>query len=210
MPCLSFQIFSYMMKNLITLVLLTALPFVVGFYWQTPGSADRSFDDSLPFNPEHLDGAFTGGFGEQTCHSCHFDNDLNMEGGSLTLQGVEEKYRAGKEYVITVTVESEHLEIGGFQMTARFEDGSQAGSFEWEGDRLMFTPAVSNDIKYLQHSADGTDPTGEREVRWTFTWLAPEDEREVIFNIAANAGNNDDSAFGDWIYVKEIVIKPGE
>ncbi len=161
------------------------------------------------FNPEHLDGAFTGGFGEQTCHSCHFDYDLNMDGGSLNIEGLPDPYEPGAEYPLTLTVESEQLEKGGFQMTARFEDGTQAGWFEWESDRLMVTPSISEEIQYVQHSEKGTGPANERELSWTLTWQAPEDEAGlVIFNIAANAGNNDDSAFGDWIYTKKIAIKP--
>lgn len=158
------------------------------------------------FNPDHLDGAFTGGFGEETCRSCHFDYDLNMEGGSLSIDGLNEEYEPGSEVDIIVTVQSEQLEIGGFQLTARFEDGSQAGTFEWEGNRLRVTPEVSGDVQYIQHSEEGTEPTGEREVSWSFTWIAPETGGPVIFNVAANAGNYDDSSFGDWIYAKEIEV----
>ncbi len=161
------------------------------------------------FYPEELDGPLTGGFGELTCHSCHFDYEINDERGSLTVEGPTENYRPAKAHRFQVAVESERLGIGGFQMTARFEDGSQAGTFEFEGDRLMFTSATDPDIQYLQHSSDGTSPTGERKVVWEFVWNAPEkNDRPVIFNIAANAGNYDYSEFGDWIYVKEFHSKP--
>lgn len=171
--------------------------------------ANKELDYLHPLNPEYLDGPFTGGFGEQSCHSCHFDYDLNQDGGSLTIQGINDVYKPGSSYEVTVTVESEQLKIGGFQMTTRFEDGTQAGSFEWEDERLMFTPSISGDLQYLQHSSKGTSPTGKQEVSWSFIWQSPEDGQEpVIFNIAANAGNYDDSSFGDWIYVDEIIISP--
>ena len=174
-----------------------------------PEKNQPATDSQHNFNPEHLDGPFTGGFGELTCHSCHFDYDLNREEGSLTIAGINDTFKAGKNYKLTVTVESEHLEIGGFQMTARFEDGSQAGEFLWDDNRLMLTPSISDKIQYLQHSDVGTSPTGERKVSWSFNWLAPDDKsKTVIFNIAANAGNYDDSAFGDWIYVKELATSP--
>lgn len=168
-------------------------------------STTNTVDD---LNPEHLDGPFTGGFGEETCRSCHFDYDLNQEGGSLAVKGLDNPLEPGESYEVIVTVESEQLEVGGFQMTARFKDGTQAGEFEWTGDRLMLTPSVGDDIQYLQHSSEGTSPTGDREVSWTFIWLAPENRssNQVIFNIAANAGNDDDSSFGDWIYAEEIVL----
>ena len=160
-------------------------------------------------NPDHLDGTFTGGFGEETCRSCHFDYDLNMDGGSLVLDGVPESYESGKDYEITVTLQAEQLEVGGFQMTTRFEDGSQAGDFSWDGEHLMFTPSISDEVKYLQHTADGTEPSSEGEIQWTFTWTSPEvNDGEVILNIAANSGNYDDSSFGDWIYAKELTLRP--
>jgi hypothetical protein len=159
--------------------------------------------------PDYLPGAFTGGFGEETCHSCHFDYDLNDERGSLTVQGPDEKYTPGESYEFTVIVESERIGNGGFQMTARFEDGSQAGRFDWTGDRLTFTPSVDENIQYLQHSEAGSNLTAEREISWSFEWIAPDNNPgPVIFNIAANAGNDDYSAFGDWIYVQEIIVKP--
>lgn len=162
----------------------------------------------VAFYPDHIPGAYTGGFGEETCHSCHFDYDINEERGHLTVEGIEETYSPGETYELVVSVESEHLEIGGFQMTARFEDGSQAGQFKWTGDRLILTPGLSDDIQYLQHSGSGTEPTSERKVSWTFEWVAPDQGgAPVIFNITANAGNDDFSPFGDWIYVQEITVK---
>ncbi len=196
------------MKATFTLLIIIQLPFIVGIYLPEKNTANFH-RTSFNINPEHLDGPFTGGFGEETCHSCHFDYDLNQEGGSLNVKGLEEPYQPGSTYEVTVLVESEHLEIGGFQMTSRFEDGSQAGKFDWESERLTFTPSIHDEVQYLQHSRDGTTPTAERKVSWIFTWEAPENRSDpVIFNIAANAGNNDDSAFGDWIYVKELVSVP--
>lgn len=196
------------MKLIFKISAIIIVPFLIGITLPEP-EADYSYDKTRDSNPDHIQGPFTGGFGEETCRSCHFDYDLNMEGGSLTVDGISKTFKPGKNYEITVTVESEQLEVGGFQMTARFEDGTQAGSFEWEGDRLMFTPSVTDEIHYLQHTKGGTEPTGDREIRWTFIWNAPEKSgQDIILNIAANAGNYDDSSFGDWIYAKELILKP--
>lgn len=196
------------MKSAVKLFIIILIPFLAGLSMpETKPLYESFFGEDM--NPDRIDGPFTGGFGEQTCHSCHFDYDLNMDGGSLLVDGLPVAYTPGREYSITVTVQSEHLENGGFQLTSRFEDGSQAGSFSWDGDRLKYTPDVSDEIKYLQHSREGTLPTGERKVSWTFNWMAPKsDGEDIIINVAANAGNDDDSAFGDWIYVNELVLKP--
>jgi hypothetical protein len=160
-------------------------------------------------NPDHLDGAFTGGFGEETCRSCHFDYDLNKDGGNLTLVGLPKSYQPGKDYQITVELQAEQLEVGGFQLTTRFEDGSQAGDFSWDGEHLMFTPSVSDELKYLQHSESGTQKVDDKKIQWIFTWRAPNHAgRDIILNIAANSGNYDDSSFGDWIYAEEITLRP--
>ena len=193
------------MKIFLKLTTIILFPFIIGF--SLPDNKPGFFFDDL--NPDHLDGPFTGGFGELTCHNCHFDYDINMQGGRLVLDGISEPYIPKKVYQITVTVESERLRNGGFQMTARFEDGTQAGSFDWQGDKLMFTPSISDQVMYLQHSVNGTRPTSNQQISWTFSWRAPaETNSPVIFNIAANAGNDDDSAFGDWIYVKERTLSP--
>lgn len=194
------------MHTLFKLIPIILAPLVIGITLAGM-EPEPDIEQTFEFNPDHLDGAFTGGFGEQTCRSCHFDYDLNMEGGSLSIQGLDEPYKPGGEIPITVTVQSEQLEIGGFQLTARFEDGTQAGSFAWNGDRLMFTPDIDGNVQYIQHSEEGTKPTDEREVSWSFTWTAPETGDPVVFNVAANAGNYDDSSFGDWIYIEEMKVE---
>ena len=205
------------MQQLLQILSIVLFPFLAGIVldWiQTPDDPGHYDDFATEMNPDHLDGAFTGGFGELTCHSCHFDYDLNMEGGKLITEGIPDRYNAGERYNITVRIQSEQLEIGGFQLTARFlENGKQAGSFSWSGDRLRFTPesSVGDSIQYIQHSSNGTAPTANRTVEWSFMWTAPETAQEpVLFNLASNAGNYDDSSFGDWIYVKELKSVPEE
>jgi hypothetical protein len=193
------------MKTVLQLTFITLLPFVVGLA-VNGGTPESVSDSNSVFYPEHLDGAYTGGFGEETCRSCHFDYDLNMDGGSLTVDGLDEIYNPGQVVPITVTVQSEQLEIGGFQMSARFEDGSQAGSFKYTGDELIFTPGIEGPIQYIQHSNEGTVPENGRSKSWSFNWVAPENGATVLFNVSANAGNYDDSSFGDWIYSKEITV----
>lgn len=188
------------------------LPFAVGLTLQ-------EFDDATYFgsdagnrfmdNPEHLDGAFTGGFGEETCRSCHFDYDLNWEDGNLTVNGIPEKIDAGSEYEIKILVEREDLGKAGFQMTARYADGRQAGTFQRsDNNRLAFTKAVPDSLQYIQHSKEGTEPVENGQNSWIINWKAPDTLADsVYFNITANAANNDQSEFGDWIYQQEFVVK---
>ncbi|MDX1586189.1 MAG: choice-of-anchor V domain-containing protein [Balneolaceae bacterium] len=159
-----------------------------------------------PFYPEELPGTFTGGFGEDTCHSCHFDYPLNPEEGSLSLNGIPENYEKEKTYTITVTVSREDLGQAGFQITSRFSNGKQAGSFSGNSDQVQFT-RTENQIEYLQHSLKGSKVNNSTTQSWEFIWEAPSNYRgEIIFNIAANAGNGDASAFGDYIFTDKITV----
>jgi hypothetical protein len=91
----------------------------------------------------------TGGFDEPTCRACHFDQSVNDAEGSLTLDGVPQRVQPGKTYRLIVTLERPGLARGGFQLSARFADGT-------------------------------------------------------LVHVAANAANDDDSQFGDFIYVLEV------
>lgn len=158
-----------------------------------------------PAYPETLPGAFTGGFGEETCHSCHFDYPLNPGTGSLAVEGVPGQYRPGKRYTFTIVLKRKELGRAGFQLSSRFTDGSQAGEFSNNSERLRFTKALRT-VRYLQHSSEGSTVNGNR-AQWEVQWTAPSPgEGKIIINMAANAGNGDASAFGDYIYVREFRI----
>ena len=62
----------------------------------------------------------TGGFGESTCQSCHFDFPLNAGDGAVELRGIpEEGYEAGKAYRVTVVVRKAGMQRGGLEAAAR-------------------------------------------------------------------------------------------
>ncbi len=160
--------------------------------------------------PEHLTGSFTGGFGEETCRSCHFDYDLNPDGGSLSVSGIPKAISAGDSLNITITVKRNELGRAGFQLSARHENGSQAGHFDITANsRVMFSEAVADSLQYVQHSSRGSKVGDEKQNSWTINWIAPDKlNKGVIFNVTANAANGDQSEFGDFIYAKEIEVGP--
>jgi hypothetical protein len=197
------------MKLLIKITAITLFPFIIGISMnQNEGAAidENKLRDTYP---EHIAGAYTGGFEEQSCHSCHFDYDLNQPEGELSVSGIEESFEAGQEYAIKIRVNRIDMSVAGFQMTARFEDGSQAGKFEID-DKLTTTPNIESSVTYVQHAVGMVDAeNGEKS--WQITWTAPNQATQpIIFNIAANAANGDASAFGDWIYLKEMEIEPAQ
>ena len=142
-----------------------------------------------------------------TCYQCHWDNPLNDPGGRLSLAGVPDTYIPGERYPITVAIAHPELVKGGFQMSARFEDGKNAGAFR-SPDPL--TASISDEethVTYVQHTALGARKA-ERESRWEVEWTAPSQGGTVVFHVAANASNGDASPLGDFISTTSATVRP--
>lgn len=159
--------------------------------------------------------AVTGGFGEPTCQKCHWDNPLNDPAGSLRLEGVPRAYVPGRAYQLRVILRRRDLRRGGFELSARFAAGSpgdagagQAGRFVASDPRLQIVSEPGKNVEYIQHTKTGSTPPRTGEQRWTLDWEAPlAAPAAVIFSIAANAANDDNSPLGDFIYTAEITIR---
>ena len=145
---------------------------------------------------------FSSGFGEQSCHACHFSRELNQPPGSLSLLGVPERYSSGTTYPITVIVTRPGMAAAGFQLTARFTDGArQAGSLApspADSSRVAIT--LSYDIAYAFQLRAGSAPARGDTASWTVLWTAPTTPGSVSFHVAANAADADDTVDGDFVY----------
>ena len=95
----------------------------------------------------------TGGFGEPTCHACHFDHPINAPGGSLRLGGLPESYTAGVRYSIRVGLTRRGTQRAGFQIAE--SELRTALSLD-----PRFVPALVNLADLLR--AQGRDADGER------------------------------------------------
>lgn len=155
----------------------------------------------------------TGGFGEPTCHACHFDHPINAPGGSLRLVGLPESYTAGARYSMRVGLTRRGTQHAGFQIAVRFADGPgkghDAGVLEPGDARVEIVSSREGRPHYAQHTSAGP-PIGDRaETDWSVIWTAPADGRwPVTAHIAATAGNGDDSPLGDFVYLKEVRSRP--
>lgn len=148
--------------------------------------------------------ARTGGFGEMTCHECHWDNPLNEKPGQLTLTGVPPTYTPRQEYLITVALVRPDVSLAGFQLASRFEAGGNAGGNAGTlRSTDQFTETVQgedNRITYAQHTKAGAVVPTAGTARWVFEWTAPSTGGTVVFHVAGNASNVDSSPLGDFIY----------
>jgi hypothetical protein len=167
----------------------------------------------VAFVEEPLPG-FTGGFGEPTCHQCHFDNSLNDPAGELTISGLPEHYTPGARYQITVRVSRPALGRAGFQLAARFgpggDEGRQAGHLQRADERTVVIPDRDRGIQYAQHTFRGTLAQSRGEVSWTVEWTAPASSAApVLLHVVANATNDDGTPLGDFVYRHEARSLPG-
>jgi hypothetical protein len=153
----------------------------------------------------------TGGFGEPSCHACHFEQDVNRGSGAITLQGFPERFTPGASYALTVLLTQPKLAAAGFQLTARFENGRQAGVLRpGPGERTRVEVTVDSAIAYVHHLYDGTVPVARDTARWSIVWEAPPDPGMVVFHIVANAANDDSSPLGDAIYTRSVRLTAGK
>jgi hypothetical protein len=151
----------------------------------------------------------SGGFGEPTCQACHDDAAADTGAGRLAVSGVPDRWEPGRTYLLTVRLSHPGMRAAGFQLTVRFEDGSQAGSLRPGPDEERRVGLiVDRDIQYAHQLYDGGDPAGDGKGRWTLTWQAPADSgRVVVLHAAAVAANDDLSPLGDFVHTATRVIR---
>lgn len=131
--------------------------------------------------------------GRDNCATCHFEAAPVRSGEALSLSGLPARVEAGKLYELTLTLKHAGMKVAGFLVSAT------GGAFvTGEGVEVREAAARST----LARAKQGAAAT------WRFSWRAPEDVlQEVAFYVSANAGNDDQSPFGDVIYLDVVKAK---
>lgn len=148
--------------------------------------------------------ALTGGFREETCHSCHNSfpvNEGRTRGGVFQVIGVPKSFEGGRTYPITVLLGHPRQSRWGFELSARFANsGAQAGQLVPVDDKTQMKDHQG--IQYIQHTVAGTrGGTLHGPVEFQLNWIAPEQTDElVIFNAAGNAADGSGDPIGDYVY----------
>jgi hypothetical protein len=150
----------------------------------------------------------TGGFGEPTCRACHSDAGLNEPGGDLTIAGAPASYEPGRTYDLEVVLRRAGMLRAGFQLSARFTEGTTAGVLAPGDERSVVIRDTVSRVRYIEHNLVGSALVGDAG-RWMVRWTAPGSARGVVvFNTAGNAANDDDSPLGDFIYTGALRVAP--
>ena len=150
--------------------------------------------------------AHTGGFGEPTCAQCHTGDPVNSPGGALTLDSLPARWRPGATYRVVVTLRHDSLARAGFEIAARFLDGSQAGGFAPADTAMTRVSAdtAATHVQFAHHTRAGTRAAVQgREASWALFWTAPRRRDAVVFHAAAVAANDDESNLGDYVLTLE-------
>jgi len=146
---------------------------------------------------------FSGGFKEESCHACHFHEPLNSGPGRVTIEGVPATFAAGERYQLTITLMRAGMKRGGFQLAARFKgDGAQAGTLAPAAvDAQRVKVENQSGVQYAGQKVAGASVGVADTIRWVIEWTAPDRLEAVVFHVAANAADGNESADGDFIYL---------
>ncbi len=153
----------------------------------------------------------TGGFGEPTCRACHSDAGLNEPGGEVAIHGALAAFQPGRTYDLEVALRRVGMLRAGFQLAARYQGvgmvpgGAQAGVLAPSDDRTTVVRDSATGVTYIEHTLPGTAVSGGA-ARWRFRWTAPAVAGGVVFHVAANAANDDDSPLGDFVYAAAVRV----
>ena len=144
--------------------------------------------------------AHTGGFGEPTCRACHFDGPSRPPEALSFGWKTPEHFRPGGVYRVDVAIQDTTARVGGFQLAVRVATGpragTQAGTLCAVDARVAVVTDTTTGVQYASHAGAASADS----LRWQVEWRAPaEDVGAVVFHVAANSANDDDSMLGDAI-----------
>lgn len=114
--------------------------------------------------------------------------------------------------VLTVELARPGTSRGGFQLSARYADGPEAGrqAGRFRVDGRMAAVTREGGVDYVHHTPESTRSATADTLRWEIRWMPPERPvAPVVFHVAANAAN-DASEFGDRIYTDRTIVEVGE
>jgi hypothetical protein len=150
--------------------------------------------------PEGAPWTQDGGPGRPDCTQCHFDGKAIRQSQAVYLDGLPAAVVAHETYELSLNIEYSDLITAGFLITAE-SGGRPAGAFQPIDNRTSANGAA------LRSTKEGVRQETPDKARWTFRWTAPARDGPVIFYVAANASNDDASAFGDQIFLSTFEVK---
>ena len=129
----------------------------------------------------------------QNCASCHFDQEPMNDSGYITFAGLGGGIEAARTYNLVLTFAKAKDATAGFMIM------SSAGVFISADD-----PDI--EVNQKQVRSRSVKRNGNRAMWWV-QWRAPDETNdEIIFYIAVNESNDDQSSLGDQIHFKTVTV----
>lgn len=148
-------------------------------------SAVRANPDGAPWGSADPNAA-------QNCASCHYDGEPILDSAAIKFEGVPDRYTLGSAYFVAVIFARTDIGHSGLLVTASGGEFSAGGGFLVEN---------GNEIRSIRPKK------AEGDTKWHMLWHAPMAPiGSVTFYIAVNAGNDDQSSFGDVIHFKTVTV----
>ncbi|MEO0398752.1 MAG: choice-of-anchor V domain-containing protein [Pseudomonadota bacterium] len=146
----------------------------------------------------HPDGAPWGSADDgAACVNCHFDGDVVSPSPTITIKNAPSTVSPGALYEFILQFEKGSAPIAGFLAAAKV-NGAPAGAFQTESNALQTNGAEIRSTATLKRDGPAT---------WTLKWQAPNAVAgPVTMHVAATAGNDDLSPFGDTVHYTTISI----
>jgi hypothetical protein len=149
------------------------------------------------------DGAPWEAAGGEGCVQCHFDAPPDESSAGVSLLGLPGTVSPGARYPLTIRLEDERLENAGFLLSA-WQGPEGVGSLE-AGRFEAADAKVATAGARARSTEEGSLPTSDGVAEWSVVWQAPASlDGPVVFELWANAGNDDKSPFGDATHRHEV------
>src|SRR5262249_56053915 len=111
---------------------------------------------------------------------------------------------------LTLTLNQANRDLYGFQLTALDGAGRQAGTIivtDNARTQIGFDAVDGNPRQYINHTIQGTFPTGTNQGSWSFKWRAPPATvGRVTFYAPGNPANRNGGSAGDYNYTHSFPI----
>ena len=165
-------------------------------------------------------GTIDGGIDCTACHRTFAPANSDPR-GSVRVENLTD-YSPGTVQNLRITISHPEASRWGFQLTARFvTGGGMAGSFQPVNEETKVVcddgsltgspgPCEASRLSWVEHSNAVRTPAGAGKT-YEFQWTPPADENgDVIFYFAANAGDGSSTNQGDRVYTgsQRISLSP--
>ncbi|MFZ5608983.1 MAG: choice-of-anchor V domain-containing protein [Pseudomonadota bacterium] len=136
------------------------------------------------------------------CTACHFDAPPLRNVPALGVNGLPTLVTPEGRYQLMVVLRAPMVRAG-FQLRVSDEKGKVLGVLHAGDGRVEVGPEGA------RSTLAGATPLGLNVTHWSVEWIAPKTvQGPIVFSVAANAGNDDASPFGDKIYLYQTRVLP--